>query len=493
MTSPEPDPTGHQTIVASNRGPVSFVRRNGDLVASRGAGGLVSALTGALQRSGGLWIASAMTDGDREQAAAGRVDLGADGAGFSVRYLAFDPDAYDAYYNGVSNHVLWFLHHHLWNVDDPPAFDRAFEEAWTAYRDVNDTFAAALHEEGQERDSPAYLVQDYHLSLTPELLRRRDPDAAIVSFSHIPFAGPAYLRLLPPAVVRELLAGHLGADLVGFNADLWAARFLQACGAFDGVHVDMEERVVRWNDRTTHVGVYPISIDVEPLRRTAESPEGEEARRWIEDRRGDAALIVRVDRAELSKNILRGFEGYEELLARRPEWRGRVTFLALLLPSREEIPEYRDYMDRCTATVERINDRFGRPGWQPVEMVTSDDFPLSVAGYQLYDVLVVNPVLDGMNLVAKEGPVMNERDGVLVLSENAGAFAELGAFAVPVNPFDVEGTADALASALDMSRDERAKRAGGLRAAIERNRLDRWVPTQLADLERIRGGATGSR
>jgi trehalose 6-phosphate synthase len=281
----------------------------------------------------------------------------------------------------------------------------------------------------------------------------------------------------------------LGADLIGFNATRWADHFLLACRELEGATVDLRRRVIRWQGRTTHVGVYPISIDVEALRELGQSPETKEARRWIEDWRGDARLIVRVDRAELSKNILRGFAAYEEMLSRNPGWHGRVKFLALLTPSRDAIPEYRDYMDECSRAVERINERFAREGWQPLEMVVSDDLPMSLAGYQLYDVLLVNPVLDGLNLVAKEGPVLNERNGVLLLSENAGAYAELSHDAVKLNPFDITETAEALATALEMDEEERARRAQGLRAAIGRNRLDRWVPKQLEDLNRIKDRA----
>jgi trehalose 6-phosphate synthase len=479
--------TEHEIVIASNRGPVSFVREDGEVVAKRGAGGLASALTGALQRSGGLWIASAMTEEDRERAKEGWFGLPADGAKYSLRYLAFDPGTYDAFYNGISNRVLWFLHHYLWDVTSTPQFDEEFRERWRAYRTVNEGFAGAMAEEGgRTADPPAYLIQDYHLSLAPELLRRRVPGAAIVHFSHIPFAGPVYLRILPTFVREELLWGLLGADLVGFHSARWADHFLLSCRELAGARVNVRQRVVRWQGRETHVGTYPISIDLRALRRLTESAEAEAARRWIEDWRGETKLIVRVDRAELSKNVLRGFAAYRELLTRMPEWIGKVKFLALLMPSREAIPEYRDYIDRCSRAVERINDGFGRPGWQPVEMLVSDDLPLSIAAYQLYDLLLVNPVIDGMNLVAKEGPALNERNGVLVLSENAGAFAELGRHVLGVNPFDITETAHALATGLEMDESERAGRARGLRAAIGRNRLDRWVPAQLEDLDRVR-------
>jgi trehalose 6-phosphate synthase len=287
---------------------------------------------------------------------------------------------------------------------------------------------------------------------------------------------------------EELLRGLLGADLVGFHAARWADNFLLGCRELEGARVDLRRRTVRWNGRATRVGVHPISVDVDALRETARSPETAEARRWIGDWRGDAKLIVRVDRAELSKNVLRGFGAYEEMLARHPHWQGRVKFLALLMPSRDTIPEYRTYLEECSREVERINERFGRPGWQPLKMLVKDDYPLSIAGFQLYDVLLVNPVLDGLNLVAKEGPVLNERDGVLVLSENAGAYAELGRHAVRVNPFDITETAEALVAGLDMDESERARRARGLRAAIGRNRLDQWVPKQLDELARFKKG-----
>jgi trehalose 6-phosphate synthase len=482
----------NEIVIASNRGPVSFAREEGEVVAKRGAGGLVTALVGALQRSGGRWIASAMTDEDRKLADAGWLDMTANGDKYWLRFLAFDPETYDAFYNGISNRVLWFVHHYLWDVTAAPRFDERDRDLWSAYRSANEAFAQELADEGARLpERAAYLVQDYHLSLVPALLREREPGAGIVHFSHIPFAGPLYLRILPTFMWQELLRGLLGADLIGFNAARWADHFMLACRELEGARVDLRRRVIRWEGGTTHVGVYPISIDVEALHEIGENPEAKDARRWIEDWRGEAKLIVRVDRAELSKNILRGFVAYEEMLGRNPDWHGRVKFLALLIPSRDAVPEYRDYMDECSEAVERINERFGREGWQPLEMILSDNLPMSVAGYQLYDVLLVNPVLDGMNLVAKEGPMLNERNGVLLLSENAGAYAELSHDAVKVNPFDIAETAQAIATALEMDEEERTRRAQGLRAAISRNRLDQWVPRQLDDLNRIRDRAAG--
>ncbi|HXF56891.1 MAG TPA: trehalose-6-phosphate synthase [Actinomycetota bacterium] len=475
-----------RVVVASNRGPVTFVPDEaGRPVPRRGVGGLVSALTGALQRTGGLWVAAAMSDLDRELAARGRLDVAELGWNFGVRSLVVDPETYDRFYNGVSNRVLWFLHHYLWDVPRAPSFGPQEREAWEAYRKVNRTFARALAEEGEAQGGPAYLVQDYHLSLVPAALRELRPGAPVAHFFHIPFADPTYVRLLPTALRRELLAGMLGADVLGFHTERWARNFLGCCEA-EGIRVDRRRRAVSWQGREVRVRPYPLGADVEGLAAAADTPEARAALAELEAWRGEARLVLRVDRAELSKNILRGFLAFELFLRRYPEWRGRVRFLALLNPSRGDLEEYAAYVEQCLAVAERVNRELGSGGWRPLEVSLKDDFPRAVAAYQLYDVLLVNPVFDGMNLVAKEGPVLNRRDGVLVLSENAGAFEEVGRYAVRVNPFDVLETAEAIAAALAMDREERARRARALRRAVRRNPLERWVEAQLADLEDAR-------
>jgi trehalose 6-phosphate synthase len=473
---------GRRVVIASNRGPMSFVRdESGALVPKRGAGGLVTALLGALQAAGGLWIASAMTEEDREQAARGRIELGEPGSTYSLRSLAFDSEDYDAFYNGISNRVLWMLHHALWDAPRSPTFDAETGRAWEAYRRINRAFADALDEEGDAD----FLVQDYHLSFVPAMLRERRPDARIAWFSHIPFAGSQSFRFLPRRYRAELLRGLLGADVIGFHSNAWAENFLVDAREVRGATVNFRARSIRWERRTIRVGVYPISIDVEALRADARAPEGYEARRRLDGVVGDRALVLRVDRAELSKNILRGFLAYERFLEREARWRQGVVFAAQLNPSREGVPEYARYVDECAAAAERVNERFGTEAWRPVTMSLADDFPMAVAGYERYDALVVNPTFDGMNLVAKEGPTLNRRDGVLILSENAGAFDELGTHAVAVSPFDVEATAEAIGKALDMPAAERARRARALRAAVQRNRLEAWVGNQLRDLDRV--------
>ena len=481
--------TGERVLVASNRGPVSFVEEEGDLVPHRGAGGLVTALAPAVQDTGGLWVAAAMTDGDRQIAtgsASGRVEAVVEDGKYFLRLLAFDRQAYDRFYNEISNRLLWFLHHYLWDLPRAPVLGTQARDAWGAYREVNATFARALAEDVQGHTE--VLVQDYHLSLVPALLRDLAPDARIAHFSHVPFAGADYLRLLPREIREELLDGLLGADLLGFQTERWAENFLGACRLLDGAVVMYRRRAVRWKGRLVRVGVYPISIDAAQLRTNASADEVRRARRALNRWRGDRRLLLRVDRAELSKNVLRGFLAYEDFLHRHPAWRGRVVFLALLQPSRREVAEYRVYSDECAREAERINRDLGGRGWTPIDLRMGHNYTDVLAAYGIYDALMVNPVFDGMNLVAKEGPLLNRRHGALILSRTAGASAELGRAAISVDPVDVAGTGDAIAAALEMPEEERASRATALRRAAASRSPAQWAARQLRDLRRITAG-----
>jgi trehalose 6-phosphate synthase len=472
-------------VVASNRGPVQFdVGEDGEIEQSRGGGGLVTGLTGALSGTGGLWVAAALTDGDRlatERAAGGRIEIADEDAKYGVRYLSPPAETFDRYYNVVSNRILWFTHHYLFDTPRTPRFGRWAREAWRDYVSVNASFASALAREGGE---PAFLVQDYHLSLVPRMLRAERPDALITHFSHTPFAGPDYFKILPHEMGDAVLRGMLGADVLGFHCDDWAENFLLCSRHVDDARVDLRRRRVVLDGHETRVRTFPIAIDSRALRQQAASAGVRRVRRELTRWKGDAKMILRVDRTELSKNILRGFLAYETMLQEHPRMRGRVKFLALFNPSRRAIPEYRAYTRECLRTAERINDEMGSDDWQPVNVVIRDDLDRALAAYTMYDVLLVNPVIDGMNLVAMEGPTVNRTGGVLVLSRNAGADALLGRHALSVNPFDLAETADALKAALEMPEDERTRRAAGLRRVIAANPPEKWVNSQLAELER---------
>jgi trehalose 6-phosphate synthase len=474
-------------LVASNRGPVTFIEAGrGELVPKRGSGGLVTGLAAAVQASGGLWVASAMSEADRQQARrspGGRLDVVMAEAKYGLRLIDVDADTYERFYNGVSNRILWFLHHQLWDLPRRPVFDEDTRDAWQAYRDVNAAFAEALADEAGEGPADV-LVQDYHLSLVPAALRVLTPHARIAHFHHTPFAGLDYLRLVPAWMREELLTGLLGADVLGFQSRRWAESFLSACRLLNGARVDARSRSVRWEGRSVRVGVYPVTVDAASLKEFADAEEVKRKGRILARLVGNRRLVLRVDRTEPSKNVLRGFRSFEEFLRRYPEWRGKVLLLVLLNPSREGLPEYRSYAEECVRAGERINEQLADPVEPPVEVRVEDDYAEVVAAFGLYDVLLVNPLLDGMNLVAKEGPVLNDRSGVLVLSRNAGAFDELGRQALPVDPLDVTGTAEALDTALRMPSKERARRARNLRRAVTARSPAAWVERQLLDLAR---------
>lgn len=472
-------------VVASNRGPVTFDRGpDGGTVARRGSGGLVTALTAALQGRCGAWVAAAMTDGDRTVARSGvAVDLP-----FRVRFLDLPPEDYDGAYNGVSNGMLWFAHHSLWDTVRSPTFDEGVADVWAAYERVNAAFARALAEEaGRLPGRPAFLVQDYHLALVPAMLRELEPDASIAHFSHTSFAPPSALGILPGRIAERVLFGMLGADVLGFHARRWAEHFLLDARGLPGVHADPARGRVLLAGRDVRTRIHPISVDARTLRREAASPTVLARRRELERWRGDRAMLLRVDRLELSKNIVRGFRAYELFLRRNPDWRGEIVFLAMLSPSRLDIAEYRDYAEECVAEAERVNRALGRPGWEPITVRVREDYEGALAAYGLYDVLLVNPVVDGMNLVAMEGPLLNRRQGALVLSRTAGASARLGRHAVGVNPFDIDETASALDRCLRMGREERMRRSRGLARLVLANPPERWLGAQLDDLAAATG------
>ncbi|MEY9872338.1 trehalose 6-phosphate synthase [Streptacidiphilus sp. MAP12-33] len=443
-------------VLASNRGPVSFtLGDDGTLTPRRGGGGLVSGLSaiGSEQRS--VWVCAALSDGDRAAARQGLTEP-------DVRMLDIDAETFAHAYNGIANSTLWFVHHLLYDTPTRPAFDARFRDEWASYEAYNRAFADALAESAEP--GAAVLVQDYHLSLTPRLLRELRPDVRIAHFSHTPWAPPDYYRLLPDDVARQVLEGILGADRAGFLTERWARAFADCCREVLGATVS-PDLVVTHNGRATRLGVHGLGADAEFLRDRAHQPDVDARLDALREAVGDRRTIVRVDRTELSKNIVRGLLAYRHLLRTRSEWLNRVVHIAFAYPSREDLPEYRAYTAAVLRTAQEINDEFGTPSWQPVILHVNDDFPRSLAAYRLADVALVNPIRDGMNLVAKEVPVVSDAGVALVLSREAGAHAELGEDALTVNPYDVIQTAEALHTALTMPQEERAARTKRLAEA----------------------------
>jgi trehalose 6-phosphate synthase len=334
------------------------------------------------------------------------------------------------------------------------------------------------------------MVQDYHLTLVPRMLAQRRPDLAIAHFSHTPWAPPDYFALLPDDVAREVLEGIHGADHAGFHARRWADAFLDCCEAVLGAQVDRAAGTVRHAGHTTTVGVHALGVDAPELRARAAADDVQAHVTALTEAAGGRPLIVRIDRTELSKNIVRGLAAYRELLITWPEWQGRVVHVAFAYPSRHDLPEYREYTASVQRMAREIVDEFGTEEWAPLVLQVNDDYPRSLAAYRLADVLLVNPVRDGMNLVAKEGPLLSERSCVLVLSREAGAAAELFEGALLVNPYDVSATAQALHEALTMNSAERKRRGDLLAEASAACPPEQWLASQLGALgEAVRGQA----
>lgn len=468
-------------LVASNRGPVSFGHADdGTLTLRRGGGGLVSGLS-AIDDPNAVWVCAALGGADRQaarEAPDGRLDLaGHDVGGQAVRMLDIDPETFARAYNGVANSTLWFVHHLLYATPTAPAFDAGFRTEWQAYLDYNAAFAGALAAEAAP--GAAVLVQDYHLSLVPALLRVARPDLRVGHFSHTPWAPPEYFRLLPDDVAGAVLTGILGADRAGFLTRRWALAFADCCEALLGAEVDRERMTVTHGGRTTALGVHGLGADADFLRERAHRPDVDERLAALRATVGDRRTIVRVDRTELSKNIVRGLLAYRHLLRTRPEWHDRVVHIAFAYPSRTDLAEYRDYTATVLALAAEIDAEFATERWRPLVLHVDDDFPRSLAAYRLADVALVNPIRDGMNLVAKEVPVVSEAGCALVLSREAGAFAELGEDAVTVNPYDVIATAEALHTALTMPAGERAERCKRLAAAATALPPQQWFLDQL--------------
>lgn len=477
-------------VLVSNRGPVTY---GDDGSVKRGTGGLVTALTGLASHRDAVWIASTMTDGDvaKTEEAGGRPFEVTSPAGgtYSVKLVASDPAAYDRFYNIFANPMLWFIQHYLWDLSNAPDIRRHEIEAFEwGYNVVNEDLADAVVEQIDGVEDPVVMVHDYHLYTLPGLVRRARPDAFLHHFIHIPWTQPDAWRVLPTRIRNELYEGLLANDIIGFHTRSYRWNFLQCCrDLLDDVDVDFEAGIVRTADgREVWVRHYPLPIDWNATRSVADSPRVSEFEGQLLRRRRDH-LILRVDRADLSKNVLRGFSAFDLFLEQHPEFSERVTFMAQLMPSRTDVPEYAEYLERIEALVAVVNHRHGTPDWMPIHLKLRDDLEEAMAAYKHYDVLMVNAMFDGMNLVAKEGPVVNERDGVSILSENTGAHEELGEFALSVNPFDIQETADSIHAALTMAPEERRRRADGLRGIVTARDPGDWIDGQLEDIRKKRG------
>jgi trehalose 6-phosphate synthase len=483
------DAAGRRILIASNRGPVSFTRDDGGhLRARRGGGGVVSGLSSVAGRQDVLWVCAALSDADRAAvrgSPGGLLGLDGEGGGSTVQMLDIPPMIFHRAYNAVANSTLWFVHHMLYDTPNQPSFGPNFRREWESFRAYNSAFADALAQAAAGGGRQRAVIQDYHLTLAPRMLAERAPGLPIAHFSHTPWAPPDYYRMLPDAIAGEVLDGILGADHAGFLCQRWADAFADCCEQVLGAQVDRVGQRVSYRGHVTGIGVHPLGVDAAELTSRAAEPDVQARVTALAEAAAGRRLIVRIDRTELSKNIVRGLAAYRELLRDYPQWRGKVMHLAFAYPSRHDLPEYREY----TAAVQRlaadISDEFGTDDWEPLVLQVNDDYARSLAAYRLADVLLVNPIRDGMNLVAKEGPILSAGGCGLVLSTEAGAAAELAADALMVNPYDITGTAEALHEALMMTDSERKRRSAALAEAAAALPPAQWFADQLTALDQL--------
>jgi trehalose 6-phosphate synthase len=480
-------------VLVSNRGPVTY---QDDGSVKRGTGGLVTALQGLASHRDAIWIASAMTDQDvevtREHGGDPFEVEAPEGGTYRVRFVESDAEAYDRFYSIIANPMLWFIQHYLWDLSNAPDIRRheleAFEQGYNA---VNRDLADCVLEQIADQDEPVVMVHDYHFYTLPAMVREQRPDVFLHHFIHIPWTQSDAWKVLPNALREEVFRGVLANDIVGFHTRSYRRNFLQCCRDLLDLEVDMDAGVVRLDDREVWVRAYPLPIDYSATRALGRRERVASFEERLLARRRDYS-ILRVDRADLSKNVLRGFTAFDIFLDQHPEFVERITFTAQLMPSRTDVPEYAEYLERIEALVAVVNHRHGTPDWMPIDLKLRDDLDEAVASYKHYDVMMVNAMFDGMNLVAKEGPLVNERDGVSILSENTGAHEELGEFALSVNPFDVQELADAIYTALTMDPDERARRAAGLKEIVTSRDPGDWIDEQIADIRKKAEGATAA-
>ena len=473
-------------VIISNRGPFSFTQReDGEFDVERGAGGLVTALGALAEKHEVLWIASTMDDDDRKWSRKYGKEI-QNVEGIYMRLIRPNRTAYEKYYGIIANPLLWFIQHQLWDAPRTPSITEEIWDAWqTGYLPINRMLAKAVIEslEGVERPI-IILPQDYHLYMMPHYLRQKLGDnVQIQPFVHIPWPGPDAWRILPKKMRDTLLLSLLQSNRIGFQTKQDAFNFVQTCRFhLDNMHSrGRRDAIFTPDGREVGSLPYPISVDVEKIESLAEDNQTRLLKSEFINLVGDQKMILRVDRIEPSKNIIRGLEAFKAFLTKHPEYQEKVKMICLLVPSRMEVSEYQDYLKEIMAEAGMINAGFSQPLWEPVRVILGNNYMRAIAAMQLYDVLFVNPIADGMNLVVKEGALLNQKEGQLVLSEYAGAYYELGDHALTVSPYDIHSTVEALHEALEMPFEEKNKRANALREIVRSADIKEWFQAQVQD------------
>ncbi|HEY1348607.1 MAG TPA: trehalose-6-phosphate synthase [Ktedonobacteraceae bacterium] len=483
-------------LIVSNRGPVEYsVQADGSWHYQRGLGGMVTALLSIGSLLHATWVALAISPGDYQAVAtlqrADRLPPAFEHLrGINLRYVAIPAEALHRHYGIISNRVLWFLQHYLFHQLQPEVSEAELHDAWTqGYVVANRALATAVLAEMQRSPRrPVVLIHDYFLCLVAGLLRAQQPDAALLQFLHCPWPEFRYWQRLPDSICQQLFTGLLANDILGFQTPLDACNFLLGVPLMlnHEARIDLGQMTATYRGHTTRVRAYPIgTLPEQDLREAGELASFPELAPLVQARQRQQRIILRVDRLDPSKQIVPGFAAYEHLLATHAQLREQVIFLALCVPARESIGEYRRYRAEVQAAIERINRLYATATWQPIEVIYGNNRARALTALQEFDVLLANVAADGMNLLVKEGIAVNRRQGVVVLSRTAGAYQQLHDAVLPVAPYSVEETAAALYTALTMAPEDKQRLHEAGQQVISASTQEHWLARQLADLARI--------
>jgi trehalose 6-phosphate synthase/phosphatase len=474
-----------QLLVVSNREPYVHRRGKADRVVEKPAGGLVTALDPVMQEVSGTWIAWGDGEADFEVTDdRGCVSVPPENPRYTLKRIALDRAEVDGSYYGYANQALWPLCH---MAMEQARFRNSF---WGAYQTVNRRFAEATADEA--RADALVWIHDYHLALCPRYLRRLRPELFLMHFWHVPWPAWDVFRICPQRA--ELLDGLLANDLMVFQHPRHVEHFLECVEREIGARIT--DRVVEYQGHMTVVDTFPISVDVAALDRAASSRNCE---RWIGRlsrrlRLQDRSVVVSVDRLDYTKGIPERLRAIDLFFERWPEYRSRVVFIQKTAPSRTRIKAYRELQARVQDAVEKLNAAYGTDDWQPVIWIPTPLPPAGMAAlYRMADLCIVSSLQDGMNLVAKEFVACQvDHRGALLLSELTGARDELS-WAIPINPYDAEGCAAAIAHGLAMDRDERHRRMTHLRAYLAEHDIFRWMAQHIEAATHLRNARQAPR
>lgn len=474
--------SGDQVIVVSNREPYIHERSGDGIVVRRPASGLVTAVEPVMRACSGTWIAHGSGSADRDVVDANdRLPVPPGHDDYWLRRIWLTPEEEQGYYYGFANEGMWPLCHvaHV-----RPVFR---ESDWEAYKAVNQRLADAVVAEARSED-PLVLVQDYHFALLPAMVREKLPQATILTFWHIPWPNPESFGICPWR--KEILEGMLGSTILGFHTRYHCKNFIETVDRYLEARIEHEHSTIAFHEKETLVENYPISIEWPQDDEVRSWPSVADCRQRMTERLGlpaDVCLAVGVDRFDYTKGILERLNAVERLLEKWPQWIGRFVFVQVAAPTRSALDEYRSFQERIERVTARINERFGRPGYQPVHLLATHHEPDAVNElFRAADICVVTSLHDGMNLVSKEfAAARDDLQGVLILSRFAGAARELSE-ALIVNPYHVEETADALHRAATMPAAEQRERMASLRSTVRESNVFRWAGRMLLDAGRWR-------